>query len=228
MLIGGLQKTTLVDYPGKVAATIFTLGCSFRCHFCHNPELVIPAQFNPTIPEDDVLDFLRLRAGKLDAICITGGEPTVQKDIGAFIAKVKSLGYLIKLDSNGTMPDVLGKLIMEGNLDYIAMDIKGPIDRYAEITSTQEYEDKIKRSIDMIMKSKIPSEFRTTVAKPLHKIDDFHGIGKLINGADKYFIQNFVLSKQVDEKMTLRPFSDDELNEGLDIIRQYVKEAEIR
>lgn len=228
MLIGGLQKTTLVDYPGKVAATVFTLGCSFRCHFCHNPELVIPSQFNPVIPINEVMEFFKSRVGKLEAVCITGGEPTVQKDIGKFIIDLKNLGYLVKLDTNGTMPDVLQKLIEANNIDYIAMDIKGPIDRYAEITATNSFEDKIKRSIKMIMESGIPYEFRTTIAKPLHNIEDFKGIGELIKGSNLYYIQNFVPSKQVDENMPLGPFSKDELERGLSTIKKYVKEAYIR
>jgi pyruvate formate lyase activating enzyme len=228
MLIGGLQKTTLVDYPGKVAATVFTLGCSFRCHFCHNPELVLPEQFNPVIPTETVMDFFKSRIGKLEAVCITGGEPTVQKDIGKFIADLKALGYLVKLDTNGTMPDVLQKLIDAKNIDYIAMDIKGPIERYAEITSSKGFEEKIQQSIKMIMASGIPYEFRTTIAKPLHSINDFKGIGQLINGSNLYYIQNFVSSKQVDDKMTLQPFSQSELELGLSFIKKYVNKAYIR
>jgi pyruvate formate lyase activating enzyme len=228
MLIGGLQKTTLVDYPGKVAATVFTLGCSFRCHFCHNPELVLPEQFNPVIPTDTVMDFFKSRVGKLEAVCITGGEPTVQKDIGQFIANLKGLGYLVKLDSNGTMPNVLQKLIDAKNIDYIAMDIKGPIERYAEITAASGFEEKIQQSIKMIMTSGIPYEFRTTIAKPLHSVSDFEGIGKLIKGSNLYYIQNFVPSKQVDDSMPLTLFSDDELIQCLSIIKNYVNNSYVR
>lgn len=228
MLIGGLQKTTLVDYPGKVAATVFTLGCSFRCHFCHNPELVLPEQFNKLIPEKEVLDFFANRVGKLEGVCITGGEPTIQKDIVDFMLKLKELGYLVKLDTNGTMPLVVKKILAAGAVDYFAMDIKGPAEKYTAITAKDNFIEAIKESIQTISLSGIPYEFRTTIAKPLHEVNDFHGIGELINGADKYYIQNFVLSKQVDDKMTLKPFSEAELNDGLKIISGYVKEAYIR
>src|SRR3989344_3080683 len=218
MLIGGLQKTTLVDYPGKVAATVFTLGCSFRCHFCHNPELVIPEQFNPIMPMNEIMDFFKSRVGKLEAVCITGGEPTVQKDIGQFIIDLKKMGFLIKLDTNGTMSDILQKLIDARNINYIAMDIKGPIERYGEITATKGFEEKIKQSVKIIMESGIPYEFRTTIAKPLHSVDDFKGIGELIKGSDLYYIQNFVRSKHVDDKMTLQSFTKDELAQCLAVI----------
>jgi pyruvate formate lyase activating enzyme len=228
MLIGGLQKTTLVDYPGKVAATVFTLGCSFRCHFCHNPELVLPEQFNKLIPEQEVLDFFANRVGKLEGVCITGGEPTIQKDIVEFMLKLKALGFAVKLDTNGTMPKVVRKILDAKAVDYFAMDIKGPAEKYAAITAKDNFLDAIKESIQLIRESGIPYEFRTTIAKPLHEVKDFHGIGKLIKGSDKYFIQNFVLSKQVDDKMTLKPFSEAELNDGLKIISAYVKEVHIR
>ena len=228
MLIGGLQKTTLVDYPGKVAATVFTLGCSFRCHFCHNPELVIPEQFNPIMPMNEIMDFFKSRVGKLEAVCITGGEPTVQKDIGQFIIDLKKMGFLIKLDTNGTMSDILQKLIDARNINYIAMDIKGPIERYGEITATKGFEEKIKQSVKIIMESGIPYEFRTTIAKPLHSVDDFKGIGELIKGSDLYYIQNFVRSKHVDDKMTLQSFTKDELAQCLAVIKTYVTKSFIR
>lgn len=228
MLIGGLQKTTLVDYPGKVAATVFTLGCSFRCPFCHNPELVLPELFNPTIPEEEIMQFFANRVGKLEGVCITGGEPTVQKDLGQFMARLKKLGYAVKLDSNGTFPKILKKLIDEGNIDYIAMDIKGPIGRYSEITASRGFEQAIKESIKLIMDSGIEYEFRTTVAKPLHSVDDFKGIGELIKGAKLYYIQNFVKTKQVDESAVLEPLSDKELKAGLNIMSGYVEKAYIR
>ena len=228
MLIGGLQKTTLVDYPGKVAATVFTLGCSFRCHFCHTPELVIPEQFNPIMPMNEIMDFFKSRVGKLEAVCITGGEPTVQKDIGQFIIDLKKMGFLIKLDTNGTMSDILQKLIDARNINYIAMDIKGPIERYGEITATKGFEEKIKQSVKIIMESGIPYEFRTTIAKPLHSVDDFKGIGELIKGSDLYYIQNFVRSKHVDDKMTLQSFTKDELAQCLAVIKTYVTKSFIR
>lgn len=133
MIIAGIQKVTLVDYPGKVAATIFTRGCSFRCGFCHNPELVLPEKFIPALDNEEIYKFLKSRVGKLEAVCITGGEPMLFSDIGKLIKRIKSIGLLVKLDTNGSFPDRLEKVIEEGNLDYIAMDIKGPLDKYKDI-----------------------------------------------------------------------------------------------
>lgn len=146
MQIAGIQKTTLVDFPGKVAATIFTRGCTFRCGFCHNPELVLPEKFIPLLDENELFDFFQKRAGKLQGVCITGGEPTMQKDLPQFIKKLKDLGYAVKLDSNGSLPDVLEKLIAAGNIDYIAMDIKAAPSKYLETAGIQN--SKIKNQND--------------------------------------------------------------------------------
>jgi len=240
MQIAGIQKMTLVDYPGKVAATVFTRGCSFRCGFCHNPELVLPKEFNPLIPEEDFFRFLESRLGKIEAICITGGEPTIQNDIGKFISHIKALGFLVKLDSNGSMPEVLEEIIEEGDVDYIAMDIKAPLSKYQAVsnsnlkilknqdTTEDILKKNIKRSINLIMNSGIDYEFRTTVNHPHHRPEDFKGIGELINGAKRYFIQNFVPSKQIDSKIKFKPFTRKELEESLKIIKKYINDSNIR
>lgn len=228
MLIGGLQKTTLIDYPGKVAATVFTLGCSFRCPFCHNPELVLPKQFTNQIPEREVIDFLASRVGKLDGVCLTGGEPTLQKDLLGFIREIKDLGLLVKLDTNGSQPRSLEKIIEAGLIDYLAMDIKGPINKYSKITATNGFQNAIAESIWMIKQSGIDYEFRTTVAKPLLEVADFSQIGQLIEGARIYWLQNFVKSKQVDEEIFLSPFTDQEMKQSIAIIQPYVLQAKIR
>ncbi len=229
MLIGGLQKCTLVDVPGKVAATIFTMGCPFRCLYCHNPELVIPSQFNTPIACADVLDFLKSRIGKLQALCISGGEPTVHKGLGAFIKQVKDLGYFVKLDSSGIFPERLASILSEGNVDYIAMDIKGPLEKYASVAKIQNSEPQIAKSIKLIMNSGIDYEFRTTVCKPLLSVDDFHAMGQLIVGARRHFIQNYVkASKQVDAAAKLQPFCDQELEQAQKIMSKYVGSVGIR
>jgi len=229
MVFGGLQKCTLVDVPGKVAATVFTLGCPFRCSYCHNPELVIPAQFTTPLPREDVIEFLKQRVGKLQALCITGGEPTVHKDLGDFIAEVKALGYFVKLDSNGIFPDKLEALFERGNIDYVAMDIKCPLEKYELITQKKNMEHSIKRSIDLIMNSGIDYEFRTTIAKPLLNVNDFESIGKLIHGAQKFYLQNYVAPpKQVDSKAVFQPFSQDELSQAHSIMQRYIVNSAIR
>jgi pyruvate formate lyase activating enzyme len=261
MQIAGIQKLTLVDFPGRVAATVFTRGCSFRCGFCHNPELVIPKQFIPLLDEQKLFDFLETRYGKLTGICITGGEPLLQNDIEQFISHLKAIGFDVKLDTNGSFPEKLERIIKTGDIDYIAMDIKNSLSKYAQTAipnskfpisnqipnhkAKKESHDslslrgggrggegdltkKIQRSIDLIMSSGIPYEFRTTVSHPLHEVADFHEIGKLIEGADKYFIQNFVKSKQLDPAVDFMPFSDSEIEQSLDIMTHFVKEASVR
>ncbi len=228
MLIGGLQKITLIDYPGKVAATIFTLGCSFRCPFCHNPELVLPKQFTKPIPEETVISFLASRVGRLDGVCLTGGEPTLQKNLPEFITQIKNLGLKVKLDTNGSQPKVLEKIIKSGSVDYFAMDIKGPLSNYATITASKGFEKEINESISLIMNSGLEYEFRTTVSKPLLSVRDFEYIGKMISGASSYWLQNYVKSKQIDSQITLEPFSDAELMEALNLVRPYVIQANVR
>lgn len=194
MTIGGFQKMTLVDYPGKVATTVFTVGCSFRCPFCHNPELVIGAQnFVPVqgSTEKDFFDFLKTRVGKLDGVCITGGEPTIQKDIIEFIEKIKEMGFFVKLDTNGTRPDVLKNLIDKKLLDYVAMDIKSDLKNYDKLTGTKVDKERIKLSVNLIMNSRIPYEFRTTVVPGLHAEKDFLEIAKWIGGAREYWLQEY-------------------------------------
>jgi len=257
MQIAGLQKTTLVDYPGKVAATVFTRGCSFRCPFCHNPELVLPERFSPLISVEGFFQFLEKRQGKLQGVCITGGEPLLHADAGRFAERIKKLGFLVKLDTNGSFPDRLKELIDSGNLDYIAMDIKSPLSKYAQTAQISNFKyqisnknpktkleqnnleeknkikDKglqsdIKKSISLIMNSSIDYEFRTTVCHPLHLPEDFEEIGKLIKGAKRYYIQNFVHSKHNDEKTKFEPFTELELENALQIISQEVKNSVVR
>ncbi len=221
---------TLVDFPGRVASTVFTRGCSFRCGFCHNPELVLPEKFNPLLDEDQFFRFLESRLGKIQGVCITGGEPTIQVDIQKFISHIKALGFDVKLDSNGSKPEVLASIIEDKDLDYIAMDVKSPFKNYKDVSGYPEdgIEKNIKKSIKLIMNSGIDYEFRTTVMKPYLEPKDFEEIGKSIKGAKRFYIQNFVASKQIDPKIDFKPFSDQELEESLKIVKKYVKESKTR
>lgn len=198
MIIGGLQKTSLIDFPKCISAIIFTQGCNFRCRYCHNPELL--SYTESKYSEEEILDFLNIRKGKLDGVVITGGEPTLQKDLKEFIRKIKDMGYKVKLDTNGTNPDMIKELLNDNLLDYIAMDIKAPLDKYEEIINIKNSYD-IKNSINIIMNSNTEYEFRTTVLKKLLTIDDFEKIGDLITGAKKYYVQKFVSTKILDKTL---------------------------
>ena len=179
MIIGGLQKLTLLDFPGTVACTVFTVGCNLRCPFCHNPALVFNPPEDMRMSEEDFFAFLKKRQGILDGVAITGGEPLLHSDIGEFIAKIKSMGYKVKLDTNGTFPDRLEKILAEGNVDYVAMDLKNTFDKYAETVGISNFDvELIKRSIRLIQESGVAHEFRTTVVAPLHEADDFEKIAK--------------------------------------------------
>jgi pyruvate formate lyase activating enzyme len=194
MLLGGFQKMTLIDYPGKIATTVFTAGCNFRCPFCHNPELVeLDPEDMPIFREQEekFFTFLEGRKGLLDGVCITGGEPTVQADIIPFMRKLKDMGFLVKLDSNGTNPDILAQVFDEGLADYIAMDIKNGPERYHEAVGTAVDMDRIRESIRLIMDSRVDYEFRTTVVPGIHTEEDFEEVAKLIDGAKRYYIQVF-------------------------------------
>ena len=190
MLISGLQKLTLLDYPGKTAAIVFTYGCNFRCPFCHNA-LLVTEKMQDVIPEEEVLAFLEKRRGLLDAVCITGGEPTLQKDLKEFIVKVRALGYAVKLDTNGSNPVLLDALLTEGLLDYVAMDIKNAPDKYSLTAGTDVDFNNILKSIELI-KTKAPDyEFRTTVTRELHSEAYILSAAELVGKGSKYYLQQF-------------------------------------
>jgi len=202
MIIGGFQKLTLIDYPGNLATTVFTVGCSFRCPFCHNPELVIGSKMvADSKMEENFFKHLKNRKGKLEGVCITGGEPTVQKDIVEFIEKVRDLGFKVKLDTNGTRPDVLKKLLDLKLLNFIAMDIKNQPRKYNLTTGTKGDIKRIKLSVEMIMNSRLPYEFRTTVVPGLHSEKDFEIIAKWIKGAKSYYLQKYREKVILDPKL---------------------------
>lgn len=228
MNIQGLLKLSLLDYPGIVACTLFTGGCNFRCPFCHNASLVLPEQFTEPISEDHFFSFLNKRKGVIDGVCITGGEPLLQKDIIEFIIKIKNLGYKIKLDTNGSFPSKLKEIVTAGIIDYVAMDIKNCAEKYA-LTSGVENLDfsRIKESIDFLISGKIPYEFRTTAVREFHDRESFTGISALINGADNYYIQNFVDSGNLIGS-GFSGFSTEELSDFLEIVRPCVKNVSLR
>jgi len=212
MKIGGFQKVSLIDYPGRISAVVFTQGCNFRCPFCHNPELVDPERFVDLIPEKEILSFLDKRKGRLDAVVITGGEPTMQPELIPFILLLKAMGYLIKLDTNGTHPDLLTAMLDKRLLDYVAMDIKAPLERYGAVTKTNTDHDRIRRSISLIMGSGTDYEFRTTAVKSLLTPVDLEEIGRLIPGAKRFVLQKFVPTKTLDRDLLGKPsYSDGEL-----------------
>lgn len=208
MKIGGFCRTSLIDYPGQISAVIWTPGCNFRCPFCYNPELV----FNqtPLVDEQEVLGYLKQRKGLLDALTITGGEPTLEPDLINFSKKVKNLGYLIKLDTNGTNPKILEKLIKDCLIDYVAMDIKSFQDKYAILSGRKKpHLSQIEKSI-LIIKTKAPDyEFRTTVVPGLIEQEDILKISQWIKGAKRYVLQQFSCPKRLIDKELegIKPFS---------------------
>ena len=201
MKIGGLQKVSLIDYPGLICATIFLQGCNFKCSYCHNPELVDKRLFQPCIKENEVLDFLNTRKGKLDAVTITGGEPTIHDDLAAFIKKIKKMKFAVKLDTNGSQPQIVKNLLDEKLLDFIAMDIKAPLEKYKSVVKVPVNTDSIKESIKLILKAKIPHEFRTTIVQSQLEEKDILQIAELISGANSYVLQKFVPAKTLDKKL---------------------------
>ncbi len=192
MLLKGFQKTTLLDYPGKVACTVFTGGCNFRCPFCHNARLVTEQDHEEQITEDEFFSFLKKRQGILDGVCVTGGEPLLQKDILPFLARIRELGFLVKLDTNGSRPDMLQKIIDAHLVDYIAMDLKNSKEKYALTCGLDAYPDEMDQSIALIMQSGIEYEFRTTVVREFHAAEDMISMAKWIKGAPRYFLQGFI------------------------------------
>lgn len=229
MLITGLQKTSLVDFPNKIAAVIFTSSCNFYCGFCHNPELVDPNQKLPEIPEQEILEFLEKRKKILDGVVITGGEPIIYNDLPEFIKKIKKLGLLIKLDTNGTNPEMTKKLLTNKLISYIAMDIKGPLSKYEKITNRSVDLEKIKKSVDLIKKSGIDYEFRTTVVPTLLKKKDFQEIGKWLKGSKNYYLQQFRNQKTLDPKLkNVQPYLEEKLYEFAKIMKKYVKNVAVR
>jgi pyruvate formate lyase activating enzyme len=230
MLIGGIHTLTLLDYPGKVASIIFTVGCNFRCGYCHNAEFVLPEKIEQMkkafIPEEKIFNFLETRKGFLDGVVVSGGEPTIHSDLLSFVRKIKNMGFLVKLDTNGTNPEVLKKMLAEKLLDYIAMDIKASSDKYDDITGVKNDFLNIKKSRNLILQSGIDYEFRTTIVKGFHNEEEIKKIGQFCRGAKRYTLQNFRNIKVLDEKFSRKiGFTKQELDNFKKIAEKYVEKV---
>lgn len=227
MQITGLNKTTLLDYPEHVAATVFVSGCNFRCPFCHNMDLV-NGEVLPFCNEEEFFAFLEKRKGILEGVCITGGEPTLQKDLKDFILRIREMGYLVKLDTNGYRPEVLKNLLEEKLLDYVAMDIKASKENYGNAAGVSGLQmEKIEESVELLKHSTISYEFRTTVVKGLHSVEEFAEIGKWLQGAKAYYLQAFVENEKVPEK-SFDAFSEEEMEQMKGLAKRYVEHTELR
>ena len=228
MKINGFQKMTLLDYPGKVACTVFCAGCNFRCPFCHNAALVTHIDNENSFSEQEILEYLKKRRGLLDGVCITGGEPLLNPDIAEFLGKIKQLGFSVKVDTNGSFPDRLIEIVNAGLVDYIAMDVKNSKEKYVQTADVSNLEmENIQKSIDFLLGGKVDFEFRTTVVKEFHTVEDIEEIAKWIKGAPRYFLQNFVDSGDLICG-NLTPVSSDVLCKMQQKSTQYVSKTEIR
>ena len=228
MIIHGLNKLTLTDYPGKLACIVFTGHCNFRCPYCHNASLVLNPESQSVIREEEIFSFLKKRKGMLDGVVITGGEPLLNKDIKSFIKKVKEIGYLIKLDTNGSFPSLLKELIDESLVDYVAMDIKNDLSSYSKTIGVSNYNtDDVVKSINLLKEGRVDYEFRTTVVEELHNLSNFEKIIPLITPCKRYFLQSFVASKDTISK-NLNPPSSADMKSYVELLKNYITSVEIR
>ena len=229
MKISGIQKLTLLDYPGKVACTLFTSGCNFRCPFCHNAGLVLPDKLEEaSISEDEVMSFLKKRAGMLDGVAITGGEPLLHTDMPEFLEKIKNLGYKIKLDTNGSNPKLLKDIVNAGLVDRVAMDIKNAPDEYNKTAGCSVDMEKIEESKDFLLTGTCDYEFRTTVVKGIHTRESLIAAAKWISGAKEYYLQQFKDSGNLIEPDAFEPFDEKDMHELADAVRPFVPTVEVR
>ncbi len=227
MKIAGLQKLTLLDYPGKIACTVFLPGCNFRCPFCHNASLVTKIDNESFSDEQEFFDFLNTRKGILQGVCITGGEPTLQFELVDFIKKIKSMSFDVKLDTNGYRPDILKDLVNDGLVDFVAMDIKNCMDKYSLTVGRDVDISLIKESVDFLKQGNIPYEFRTTIVKELHSFDDIVGIAKWLSGAQKYYLQSFVDSGDLIAD-GFSEYDKNDIENLLKTVRSILPSAELR
>ena len=227
MKICGLNKTTLLDYPGCVSATIFVGGCNFRCPFCHNGDLVLCSDELPKYREEEIFSFLEKRRNVLEGVCVTGGEPTLYNELPEFIKKIKALGYKVKLDTNGSNPKMLKELVREKLVDYVAMDIKAPAYNYDKVCGVLVNIEKIKESVDFLKEKIVLYEFRTTVVDKLHCKEDIIEIGKWLVGAENYYLQNY---QETDKNLSHGFSSMDEakLMELKEELKNYVENVKVR
>ncbi len=229
MEIKGFIPVSLIDYPGKICSIIFLPNCNFRCLYCQNPDLINSPEKLLTVPADEILNYLKEKKKWIDGVCITGGEPCLHKDLPGLIEKIKALGLLVKLDTNGTNPSMLQHLLAKNLLDYIAMDIKAPKEKYELVARTKVNMIDIEKSVQLIKNSGIDYEFRTTVLPALHNDTDIMEIGKWLQGSKKYFLQQFRPEKTLDPKFANeKSFSKEELLRLRDAAKQFFEKCEVR
>ena len=227
-MIKGVQKLTLLDFPGVVAATVFLGGCNLRCPFCHNASLVIPEKYGETIPDEEFFEFLESRKGRLQGVCVSGGEPTLYPKISDFLGRIKEMGYLVKLDTNGTRPEVLSELIEKGLVDYVAMDIKNSPLRYGETVGISDFDPTpIAESAAILMSGKVDFEFRTTVSRELHNEEDIENIGKWLEGGEKFYLQTFKDSGDLIAD-GYSGYNAEEMEHLTSVLKKYIPKAEKR
>ncbi len=228
MVIQGLQRLTLLDFPGKVACTVFLAGCNFRCPFCHNASLVVDTYKNKEIPEEEFFAFLNKRKGILDGVCVTGGEPLLRPGIEEFLERIQRLGFLVKLDTNGSFPDKLIRIVELKLVDYVAMDIKNSQESYGKTIGIEDYDiSKVHKSVNYLLRGNVPYEFRTTVVREFHQRSDFESIGRWIHGANLYYLQQFVDSGDVIRE-GLHGYNKDIMNQALEVVKKSVQTAQLR
>jgi len=216
MIIAGLQKTTLIDYPGKIGTIVFLAGCNFRCDWCYSAELVLPKKIKnqPKISEEEFFNFLKSRQGLVDGVSICGGEPTINNDLPDFIKRIKELGFLVKLDTNGSNPEMLNQLIKDKLVDYVAMDVKLPKDKYSRVFFGDIKVEDIQKSIDILKEDKVDYEFRTTMVPEILEKKDIINIAQWISGSKRYYLQNFRAEKTLDPQFEeKKPYSEEYLLE---------------
>lgn len=230
MKVTGIQKLTLLDYPGVVACTVFTAGCNFRCPFCHNAMLVLPEQIDDEcLTDDEVFGFLKKRRGVLDGVAVTGGEPLLHADMPEFLARVKELGYKIKLDTNGSNPELLSEIVKNKLVDRVAMDIKNAPEEYARTIGLKSFDiAPVERSKEMLMRGDIDYEFRTTVVKGIHTKESLIGAAKWIKGAKEYYLQQFKDSGNLILPDGLSAYDEKQMHALADAVRDYVPTVEVR
>lgn len=230
MQVTGIQKLTLLDYPGTVACTVFTAGCNFRCPFCHNAMLVLPEQIEPNyLTDDEVFDFLRKRRGVLDGVAVTGGEPLLHRDMPEFLSRIKELGYKIKLDTNGSNPALLREIVGAGLVDRVAMDIKNAPESYAETIGFEHFDiAPVEQSKSFLLEGSVDYEFRTTVVRGIHTKESLIGAAKWISGAKEYYLQQFKDSGSLVMGEGLSAYDEKQMHELAEAVREYVPTVEVR
>ena len=222
MVIGGLQKFSLADFPGKISAIVFTQGCNFRCPYCHNPELVDPAQYSTALSKEEVLRFLGSRTHQLQGVVVTGGEPTLHEDLPSFLAEIRELGFAVKVDTNGSNPELLKEIIHDALVDYIAMDIKAPLRSYPRVTGVPVRVEDIARSVRLVIESGLPHEMRTTYSGLLLSTEEMADIAGIIRGCALYVVQGFRASHALDPGLRAHSGPD---NGSLLLIRSLMEKA---